>query len=82
MADEEHTLPEPIVGPERHRDPKRLRLLIGVHCTLRKCNLHLTRSKSWDDVTLKRRVELMLALPLSTLDAMAIQRQVRDIGVR
>ncbi len=33
-------------------------------------------------VTMKRRVDLMLALPLSTLDAMAIQRQVRDIGSR
>ena len=31
-------------------------------------------------VTMKRRVDLMLALPLSTLDAMAIQRRVRDIG--
>jgi arsenate reductase (thioredoxin) len=31
-------------------------------------------------VTVKRRVDLMLALPLSTLDTMAIQRQVRDIG--
>lgn len=33
-------------------------------------------------ITMKRRVDLMLALPLSTLDAMAIQRQVRDIGAR
>ena len=33
-------------------------------------------------VTMKRRVDLMLALPLSTLDSMAIQRQVRDIGAR
>jgi arsenate reductase len=32
--------------------------------------------------TMKRRIELMLALPLSTLDSMAIQRQVRDIGAR
>jgi arsenate reductase (thioredoxin) len=33
-------------------------------------------------VTMKRRVDLMLALPLSTLDSMAIQRQVRDVGAR
>lgn len=33
-------------------------------------------------VTLKRRIELMLALPIDRLDAMAIQRQVRDIGGR
>ena len=33
-------------------------------------------------VTLRRRIELLLALPLSTLDSMAIQRQVRDIGTR
>jgi protein-tyrosine-phosphatase len=31
-------------------------------------------------VTMKRRIDLMLALPLETLDAMALQRQVRDIG--
>ena len=33
-------------------------------------------------VTLKRRIELMLALPIDRLDAMAIQREVRDIGSR
>jgi arsenate reductase (thioredoxin) len=33
-------------------------------------------------VTLKRRIDLMLALPLSTLDSMAIKRQLRDIGGR
>ncbi|KRB12437.1 arsenate reductase ArsC [Rhizobacter sp. Root16D2] len=33
-------------------------------------------------VTLKRRIELMLALPLTALDAMAIQREVRNIGAR
>ena len=33
-------------------------------------------------VTMKRRVDLMLALPMSSLDAMAIQRHVRDIGDR
>jgi arsenate reductase len=31
-------------------------------------------------VTLKRRLELMLALPLTSLDTLAIQREVRDIG--
>ena len=33
-------------------------------------------------VTMKRRIELLLALPLTTLDMMAVQRQVRDIGAR
>jgi arsenate reductase (thioredoxin) len=37
----------------------------------------------WDTaVTLKRRIELMLALPLQTLDRMSIQREIKDIGVR
>ena len=31
-------------------------------------------------LTLKRRIELMLALPLARLDSMAIQREIRDIG--
>lgn len=31
-------------------------------------------------LTLKRRIELMLALPLDKLDAMAIRDRVRDIG--
>jgi len=31
-------------------------------------------------VTLKRRIELMLALPMQRLDAIALQREVRDIG--
>ena len=31
-------------------------------------------------VNMKRRIELMLALPMSSLDRMAIQREVRDIG--
>jgi arsenate reductase len=30
--------------------------------------------------TLKRRIELMLALPIHRRDAIAIQRQVRNIG--
>lgn len=35
----------------------------------------------WDTaVTLKRRIELMLALPLASLDKMAIQREIKDIG--
>ena len=33
-------------------------------------------------VVLKRRIELMLALPLQSLDRMAIQREIRDIGSR
>jgi arsenate reductase (thioredoxin) len=33
-------------------------------------------------VTLKRRIELMLALPIDRLDAMSIQREVRSIGSR
>jgi len=37
----------------------------------------------WDTaVILKRRIELMLALPLASLDKMAIQREIRDIGTR
>lgn len=37
----------------------------------------------WDTaMVLKRRIELMLALPLASLDKMAIQREVRDIGTR
>jgi arsenate reductase (thioredoxin) len=36
----------------------------------------------WDSaVTLKRRIELMLALPLGSLDRLAIQRQIKDIGL-
>jgi arsenate reductase (thioredoxin) len=33
-------------------------------------------------VILKRRVELMLALPLASLDRQRIQRELKDIGVR
>jgi len=33
-------------------------------------------------VTLKRRIELMLSLPLTRLDKVAIQRDIRDIGQR
>lgn len=37
----------------------------------------------WDcAVTLKRRIELMLALPLDSLDKLAIQREINDIGKR
>jgi arsenate reductase len=37
----------------------------------------------WDAATmLKRRIDLMLALPLASLDRLAIQRHVRDIGTR
>ena len=31
-------------------------------------------------VGMKRRIELMLALPMASIDRMAIQREVRDIG--
>jgi arsenate reductase len=33
-------------------------------------------------ITLKRRIELMLALPIQRLDTIALERQVRDIGKR
>ncbi len=33
-------------------------------------------------IVLKRRIELMLALPLDRLDKMAIQREIKDIGTR
>jgi arsenate reductase len=33
-------------------------------------------------VTLKRRIDLMLALPIESLDAMALQQDVKDIGQR
>ena len=37
----------------------------------------------WDTaVILKRRIELMLALPLASLDAMAIRKEITDIGTR
>lgn len=37
----------------------------------------------WNAATmLKRRIDLMLALPLASLDRLAIQREVRDIGTR
>ncbi len=43
-----------------------------------------TIAKAFKDtaVALKRRIELMLALPLDRLEAMAIHRAVRDIGRR
>ena len=31
-------------------------------------------------ITLKRRIELMLALPMAGLDSMAVQRHINDIG--
>jgi arsenate reductase len=35
----------------------------------------------WDTaVVLKRRIELMLALPIAALDSLALQQQMRDIG--
>ena len=37
----------------------------------------------WDAaVILKRRIELMLALPMQSLDRLAIQREIKDIGTR
>ena len=37
----------------------------------------------WDTaIVLKRRIELMLALPFASLDKMAIQREIKDIGTR
>jgi arsenate reductase len=33
-------------------------------------------------LTLKRRIELMLALPLATLDRLSLQRDIKDIGTR
>jgi arsenate reductase len=33
-------------------------------------------------LTLKRRIELLLALPLARLDALAIQREIKSIGTR
>ena len=42
------------------------------------------REKAFRDafVTMKRRIELMLALPLASLDAMAIRKEIKDIGTR
>jgi arsenate reductase len=42
------------------------------------------RRKAFHDaaVTMKRRLDLMLALPLASLDRLAIQKQVQDIGGR
>jgi arsenate reductase (thioredoxin) len=41
------------------------------------------KAKAFRDtaIALKRRIELMLALPLAGLDRLAIQREVRDIGI-
>jgi arsenate reductase len=37
----------------------------------------------WDTaVVLKRRIELMLALPMASLDRISLQRAVKDIGTR
>ena len=33
-------------------------------------------------VTLKRRIDLMLSLPIESLDSMAIQHEIKDIGKR
>lgn len=33
-------------------------------------------------VTIQRRIQLMLSLPLTSLDQLAIQREIKDIGKR
>jgi arsenate reductase len=33
-------------------------------------------------VILKRRIELMLSLPMRTLDRLSLQRELKDIGTR
>jgi arsenate reductase (thioredoxin) len=33
-------------------------------------------------ITMKRRIQLMLSLPLASLDRMAIQKEIKDIGSR
>ncbi len=33
-------------------------------------------------ITMKRRIQLMLSLPLASLDSLAIQREIKDIGTR
>ena len=40
------------------------------------------RSSGTRRVTLKRRIELMLALPLESLDRLTLQREIKDIGTR
>jgi len=42
------------------------------------------RLRAYEDtlITLKRRLELMLALPLASLDSLSLQRQLREIGTR
>ena len=42
------------------------------------------REKAFLDafITIKRRIELMLALPLASLDNLSIQREIKDIGSR
>ncbi|MBN0502691.1 arsenate reductase ArsC, partial [Pseudomonas aeruginosa] len=40
------------------------------------------QSKAFFDtaMTLRRRIELFLSLPIKSLDAMSLQRELRDIG--
>ena len=42
------------------------------------------REKAFLDtfITMKRRIQLMLSLPLASLDSLAIQREIKDIGTR
>jgi protein-tyrosine-phosphatase len=43
-----------------------------------------TRERAFRDtlIAMRRRIELMLALPLTSLDRMALQKEIRDIGSR
>ena len=40
------------------------------------------KAKAFRDtaITLKRRIELMMALPLASLDRLAIHKEIKDIG--
>jgi arsenate reductase len=46
-------------------------------------NAEATQRVFWDTATvLKRRIELMLALPMDALDSLSLQQRMRDIGAR
>ncbi len=42
------------------------------------------KARAYEDtaIVLKRRIELMLALPLASLDRLALQRELKEIGTR
>ena len=43
----------------------------------------VTQRVFWDTATvLKRRIELMLALPMDALDSLSLQQRMRNIGTR